>query len=348
LNGKTQFPKLNTESRRMLKRSFYACVPVTLTVLVGCSGLGGGQGSAPPSGLPNVTSNRSAESQTAPLTQLVDLNYNGGAITVFSIQNGKAKATKTFKPANGLAQGLAVDKQGLIYTTITEDAKPCAPACVEVFNDEGKLQARLRAPILSGAPGAPSLTDVSVDRNDNVYVSDYGQQAVYFWPDGGKSGSAPTIVVQDSQNAASVLATPNGTNVLVSGGCGFASVRPYTRTASGKYEQGACFGIGTIALIGGAADNDVDVITPVDGLPGLVSVSSPSGGGGFHTPDRQHAEISGIALNGDASVAYVADAYKERVYAFARPANGWLSSSQPKVIAKYKGFSNLDIIAVRP
>jgi len=41
----------------------------------------------------------------------------------------------------------------------------------------------------------------------------------------------------------------------------------------------------------------------------------------------------------------VANARKECVYAFARPANGWLSKSKPKVLATYKGFKKLDIIA---
>jgi hypothetical protein len=198
---------------------------------------------------------------------------------------------------------------------------------------------------LQGAPGAPSLSDVSVDEHHNVYVSDYGQQAVYFFPH-ARARHNPTIVVQNSQNAASVLATPDGTNVLISGGCGFASVRPFTREAHKQYSQGACFGIGTIALIGGAVDASEEVMTPVDGVPGLVSVSSPSGGTTFSTPDQLHASISGVALNSDASVAYVANHDKECVYAFARPSGGWLSGGQPKLLATYKGFKNLDIIAV--
>jgi hypothetical protein len=81
-------------------------------------------------------------------------------------------------------------------------------------------------------------------------------------------------------------------------------------------------------------------------VPGLVSVSSPSGGTTFHTPDLLHASISGVAFNRDASVAYVANHEKECVYAFARPASGWLSGGQPKLLATYKGFKELDIIAV--
>ena len=209
---------------------------------------------------------------------------------------------------------------------------------MEVFSNTGKLVNQLDAPLLQGAPGAPSLTDLSVDVHQNVYVSDYGQQAVYFFPHGRMTRHGPTVVVQNSQNAASVLATPDGTNVLVSGGCGFASVRPYARVGRRKYAQGACFGIGTIALIGGAVDDEEEVMTPVDGVPGLVSVSSPSGGTTFHTPDPLHASISGVAFNSDATVAYVANQQKECVYAFARPASGWLSGVSPNCWRRTKAL----------
>jgi hypothetical protein len=324
-----------TRMNARMKQSYKVARALTLTLLSACTG---GTGAS----LPSVA-NRLAVAPGASLTQLVNLDYSNGSITVFSIQNGKAQVTKTFAPGNGHAQGLAVDGSGRIYTTLTEsNSKPCS-ACVEVFTDTGGLVERLDAPILKGASGAPSLTDVALDRHLNVYVSDFGQQAVYFFPRASKT-RAPVVVVQNSQNAASVLATPSGKNVVVSGGCGFASVRPYTRTSPGQYSSGSCFGIGTIALIGGAADEHVEVMTPVDGVPDLVSVSSPSGGNTFHTRDRL-ASISGVAFNRGASVAYVADHSKECVYAFARPANGWLSG-RPKLLATYTGFKNLDIIAV--
>jgi len=322
-----------------MKYTLPVALAVALSFLAGCTGEPGALSAG---SLPSVAT-RAGVSVVAPLTELVNLDYSDGSITVFSVQNGRARKTKTFSPGHGHAQGLAMDKSGQIYTTVTAaNSKPCA-ACVEVFTDTGSLIEQLDAPILKSAPGAPSLTDVSVDRHANVYVSDFGQQAVYFFPHARKTKN-PTIVVQDSQNAASVLSTPNGANVVVSGGCGFASVRPYARTASGHYTPGSCFGIGTIALIGGAIDNQVEVMTPVDGAPGLVSVSSPNGGSIFHTPDRL-ASISGVAFNSDASVAYVANHAKECVYAFARPAGGW-SSGKPKLLATYKGFKKLDIIAI--
>ncbi len=318
-----------------MKPASYAALLIVLPVLAGCS-------NATPT-QPAIPQTESAASRAGSLSELFNLDYSNGSITVFSIQGGKATQTAKFTPGHGHAQGLASDAQGMIYTTVTNaKAKRCA-ACVEVFTDAGKLVDRLEAPVLQGASGAPSLTDVSVDTHDNVYVSDYGQQAVYFFRHGQKH--TPTIVVQNSSNAASVLSTPNGMNVLISGGCGFASVAPFTRVSRGKYTQGSCFGIGTIALIGGATDDKEDVITPVDGAPGLVSVSSPSGGSSFRVPDPL-GSISGVALNSDASVAYVADHRKECVYAFARPANGWLSKAKPKLLATYKGFKNLDIIAV--
>lgn len=274
--------------------------------------------------------------------EFANLDYSNGKITVFSVANNKATKTAAFTPGTGNAQGLAMDAKGQIYTTVT--GGPCT-ACVEIFSSGGSMVRQLEAPVLTSASGAPSLTDVSVDRDDNVYVSDFGQQAVYYFPK-GSSQQTPVVVVQNSTNAATVLAAPNGKNVVVSGGCGFASVRPYTRTSPGHYEAGSCFSIGTIALIGGAVDNKIDVSTPVDGALGLVAVSSPSGGNAYNTPDQQHAEISGVAYNRGASVAYVADHYAECVYAFARPSGGWLNG-QPALLATYKGFKQLDIIAVQ-
>lgn len=309
------------------------------------SGCGGAAGTPPGRPLPQLRSARAPDlSRAAPLTQLVNLAYTG-VITVFSIQNGRAIATKTFDPGHGAAQGLAVDASGRIYTTITaSDSRPCA-ACVEIFNAQGTLLDRLPAPILSGAPGPPSLSDVSVDEDRNVYVSDDGQQAVYVFPHARGTRRGPTIV-EASQNAESLLATPNGADVVVSGNCGFGSVRPYARIARGRYMPGSCFSIATIALIGGAADDRLDVMTPVDGAVGDVAVSSPSGEAYFHTPDREHAEISGVAFNRDGSVAYVANHRGKCVYAFARPAKGWLSGAQPKLLGTYVGFESLGEIAV--
>lgn len=326
-----------------MKTAFLFAPLIGLVLLAGCS-----SETTAPQALPQSVSQLSAggtdERAASGLAELFNLDYSNGSITVFSIQNGKAKETAKFMPGTGVAQGLAADAQGHIYTTLTESgSNPCA-ACVQVFTAAGKLVRQLDAPTLQGASGAPSLTDVSVDAHDNVYVSDYGQQAVYFFPQ-GRTKHGPVVVVRNSHNAASVLSQPDAKVVLISGGCGFASVAPFTRTAPGKYAQGSCFGIGTIALIGGAADDRGEVMTPVDGAFGLVSVSSPTGGSSFQTPDRM-ASVSGAAFNSDASIAYVANARKEFVYAFARPTNGWLSSVQPKLLATYKGFKHLDIIAV--
>jgi hypothetical protein len=305
---------------------------VTVVVLTGC------MNAAPPPATGNAATMKSATA----LSELANLNYSNGEITAFSVSGNKATKIAAFTP--GAAQGLAMDARGRIYTTITSPSgKPCA-ACVEIFTADGRLVRQLEAPALKSASGAAALTDVSVDRHFNVYVSDYGQQAVYYFPKGSEHRQ-PVVVAQNSSNAASVLSTPNGADVVVSGGCGFASVRPYERTSSGQYQAGSCFNIGTIALIGGAVDDGIDVMTPVDGALGLVSVSSPSGGNAFSTPDQRHAEISGVALSGDARIAYVANHKCKCVYAFAEPANGWLSG-RPKVVATIRGFSQLDIIAV--
>ncbi len=325
-----------------MKTVFLSSLAAAVLVLAGCSSVTPAQSALPLTG-PAPAGSTVQRAASGGLTELFNLDYSNGAITVFSVANGKAKVTKQFTP--GGAQGLAADAHHRIYTTLTEsNSKPCA-ACVQIFTDTGTLVRQLDAPTLQGGSGPPALTDISVNAHDNVYVSDYGQQAVYFFARGKMTKHGPTVVVQNSQNAASVLSTPNGKNVIVSGGCGFASVRPFTRAAGGKYTEGSCFGIGTIALIGGAADNEEDLLTPVNGGPGLVSISSPSGGSSFRVPDPI-GSISGVALNSDGSIAYVADAHKEYVYAFARPAKGWLSSVAPKLLATYKGFKKLDIIAV--
>ncbi len=87
-------------------------------------------------------------------------------------------------------------------------------------------------------------------------------------------------------------------------------------------------------------------MTPVDGGLGLVSVSSPSGGNAFTVPGL--GSISGVAMSAGGTVAYVADHSNESIYAFARPAKGWIRGGQPKVLRTYTGFANLDIIAVNP
>jgi hypothetical protein len=324
-----------------MKHTSVVALAAALAFLAGCSGTPSTQQSSAGS-LPSVKTPAEAP-PAASLTQLANLDYSNGSITVFSIANGRATKTKTFFPGHGHAQGIAMDKNGRIYTTVTTPGSKRCSACAEVYTDTGSLVERLEAPILSGASGAPSLTDVAIDKHLNVYVSDYGQQAVYFFPGAHKTKN-PTIVVQNSQNAASVVATPSGATVVVSGGCGFASVRPYTRTASGQYTPGSCFSIGNIGLIGGAVDNLVDVMTPVDGGPGLVSISSPTGGNDFRTPGKIPS-IGSVAYNSDGSIAYVANHTKECVYAYARPANGWLSG-QPTLLATYRGFDKLNIIAV--
>jgi hypothetical protein len=327
-----------------MKTAILAAFGGTVLVLAGCSSGTPAQTTIPFAG-PQAAGSDIQRAASSGLTELFNLNYSNGTISVFSIANGKATLTKQFAPGGGTAQGFAADAQGRMYTTLTEtNSKPCA-ACVQVYSNAGKLVRQLDIPTLKSSPGAPSPNDTSVDAHDNVYVSDYGQQAVYFFPRGKVGKNGPTVIVQNSSNDSGVLATPNGKNVFVGGDCGFASVRPFTRAGGGKYTQGSCFGIGTIGLIGAAADNEEDVFTPVDGGPGLVSISSPSGQYLFNVPDKV-GSIGSIALNSDASIAYVADGHNECVYAFARPAKGWLSGVTPKLSATYKGFKKLNIIAV--
>jgi hypothetical protein len=330
-----------------MKTTVSQALIVTLFVLAGCSSATPEQSTLPQAQVPVSPGHGVDRPNSSGLTALYNLDYSTGTITVFSIQGNKAKVATQFTPgsASGGAQGLAADAQGNIYTTLTESGGSPCTACVQIYSNNGTLVTQLDAPTLSGSPGAPDLTDVSVDAHDNVYVSDFGQDAVYFFPHAKMTKNGPTIVVQNYHNAASVSAQPDGKNVFVSGGCGFASVAPFRRTGHGNYTQGNCFGIATIALIGGAADNQEEVMTPVDPEVAFVSISSPTGRGSIQVPDRS-GSVSSVALNSNGSIAYVADAHNEKVYAFARPASGWISKSKPKLLATYKGFKALNIIAV--
>jgi hypothetical protein len=97
---------------------------VTVLVLAGCM-----NATAPPvAGAASSASDGIGAAKPAALTELANLNYSNGEITVFSVSGNKAKKTASFTP--GAAQGLAMDARGRIYTTVTSaSGKPCA-ACV--------------------------------------------------------------------------------------------------------------------------------------------------------------------------------------------------------------------------
>jgi len=285
----------------------------------------------------------------ATLSYLANLDYATGQITAFHIVNGIATVISQFKASAIGSTGLGVDRQGRIYTAVNGvNAKPCS-ACIEVFAPHGKLIAQIAPPILPGAPGAPHLSYVSLDDLGDIYITDSGQQAVYMFSPGAQGWTGPTIVVQNSQDSQTVASAPNGNTVLVSGGCGFASIRPYVRTGTSDrgYTAGACFQFGTYALFGAAALNDGSVITPIAHVPNWFAVTSSSGGSAFELPDPQ-AQIGGVACVADCAIAYVSDGHAENVYAYAQPAKGWLSGAKPALVAVYKGFQGLDVIAVPP
>ena len=143
-----------------MKPLSWAVAIFAIALLANCSGLG----QAPVQIFAPKNVNDAGRVSGAPLSQLVSLDRSTGAITVFSIQDSEAKVANKFLRANGRVAGLAMDWQGLIYTTVTSaNSKPCS-ACVEAFDVNGRLMNRLFVPVLSGAPGAPSLTGVSVDR----------------------------------------------------------------------------------------------------------------------------------------------------------------------------------------
>jgi hypothetical protein len=278
------------------------------------------------------------------LGMLTNLDYSNGVISTFSVASGQATEIDSFRvgsPAKLQEAGIAIDPSGLIYTAIDASGKPCV-ACVEVLQPKGTLVAQIEAPILGSLQ--PEIDDISLDGAGRVYVADYGQMAAYFFSPSGSGFSGPTMIASGT-NISTVAVSPNGKLVFLSGDCGFASVRIYTKTGK-TFQAGNCFGIGTIALIGGSADDAGDVATPVDGVRGLVSISNANGNGGdFSVPDPQ-AELGSVVFSSNAALLYVADHKHNRVYAFARPNGGWVSGTAPALAATYTGFKQLDITAI--
>jgi hypothetical protein len=282
---------------------------------------------------------------SAALSTFVNLDYANERISTFAVAGGMATEIGSFRigsPAKLSTNGIAVDASGAIYTAVNAaGAKPCF-ACVEVLQPDGNVLTQIPAPSLGGSL-QPSLGDLALDATGNVYVADSGQQAAYFYTPSASGFAGPTVI-ESGASTASIAVSPNGKNVFVSGNCGFASVRPYTRAGHG-YTAGACFAIGTIALIGGSADDAGDVATPVDGARGLVSISNPNGcGSAFSVPDPD-AEVGSVSFSPSAALLYVADHNHEQLYAFARPAAGWCSKAVPPLVDRYTGFAQLDIVA---
>ena len=143
---------------------------VTFCLLAGCTSVSGTQQAVPSLVTSVATDGSTASMQTQGPAELVNLSYSDGSITVFAVQNGRAKVSTRFTPGHGRAQGLAVDKSGRIYTTISSSSSNPCLACIEIFTPAGKMVQRVEAPILPSAPGPPSLTDISVDAHENVYV----------------------------------------------------------------------------------------------------------------------------------------------------------------------------------
>jgi hypothetical protein len=279
------------------------------------------------------------------LRTLVNLDYANGAISTYSIAaSGKATLVGSFKPGNRMARasGIAVDTNGMIYSAFnSQKGKPCS-SCFAVFKADGTLVTSVQAPSLGSKQA--DITDLQIDAAGDVFVSDMGQEATYFFAPGSKGFGGPNMV-ESGTNPASVAVSEDGKQVFISGSCGFGAVLQYTANGSGGYTQGSCFSIAEIALIGGVADDQGDVFTPVDGAIGLVAIANANGqGNGFRIPGKL-SSVGSVALSSDASTLYVADARNGTIFAYARPSGGWTTGT-PKMTAKYTGFKHLNIIAV--
>jgi hypothetical protein len=290
-----------------------------------------------------------AASAPEKLSYLANLDYSNNRISVYSSVGGKAKLMHRFTlvdPSTGSVNGIQLGGNGMIYTAVNSSSgNPCA-SCIEMLQLNGKLVTKIDAPTISGAPGQPDITDIALDEHSDVFASDIGQQAVYYYASTASGYTGPNLVVSGTSDAASVAVMPSAHVAYVSGGCGFASARVFTRQPSGGYQPGNCFGIGTIALIGASVDGSGNVASPVDGAAGVVSISDPKGKGrSFRIPTSTDA-VSGVSFSRDGKALYVADATKGVVYEYLRPESGWVTRGRkPRLLATITGFSGLDIIA---
>src|SRR5579871_4742125 len=96
---------------------------------------------------------------------VANLNYRDGGVSVFDVTLRGAHMIHHFVPVNpsvGSTNGLAL-YHGKIYTAINSSTgNPCA-SCFEVLKLDGTVVSQTNAPILSGAPGAPQITDLSMN-----------------------------------------------------------------------------------------------------------------------------------------------------------------------------------------
>src|SRR5579863_1123413 len=97
-----------------------ALVVLALAALSACSSAGGvappEQSSLSPMSLVQLSSAVAAASPQS--LEIGSFSYVDGAITVYYVDNNTAFSYAQFRPENGTEQGLAIDHNGLIYTTV--------------------------------------------------------------------------------------------------------------------------------------------------------------------------------------------------------------------------------------
>ena len=102
-----------------MKATTSSTILIAVFALAGCSSATSSQPALPSAQSQGASSNRQTPNGGA-LTELYNLDYSNGTITVFSIQGRKATQTAQITPSAGGFQGLAADAQKHIYSTLTE------------------------------------------------------------------------------------------------------------------------------------------------------------------------------------------------------------------------------------